>query len=171
MFSRLHRSAGAFVAGILLLAVACGTATAGEADMENYRLTEDGLDNFEQATESLYAFMAAHPEYRQALRESEGGDDDEDFAAIAQRFEAGAPGISEVMEDAGMPLEEYFRFTMVFALNAFSVAMIDQYGGKQEDADLTDTARSNIAFVRTNMQRFTDLDARMKKQYGPIMDE
>lgn len=163
---RKSASMTAFLA--LLLATA---ASASESPMDTYRLTESGLDNYEKTTESVYEFLKAHPDLNSALQEDDADEsEDFDFAEMARTFEARAPGISEVAEDAGMPLEEYFEFAMVFALNAFSVAITDQYGG-QEDPNLTDVARANLAFVRKHQQRFKEFDARMKKEYGALMDD
>lgn len=170
MFLHGNRSAclAAFLA--LLFAPMAGAAEA-ESPMDTYRLTESGLDRYEKATVAVYEFLRAHPELEESLAE-EADEDAEDptFADMARRFESRAPGIGKAARDAGMPLEEYFQFTMVFAMNAFTVAMMDQFGGG-EDADMSAVARDNVAFVRKHQQRFTDFDARMKEKYGDLMDD
>ncbi len=170
MFLNGKRFAG-LTAILALLFAPVATAAEPESPMDTYRLTEAGLDSYEKTTVSVYEFLQAHPELGEALAEEyEPEDEDPTFAEMARRFEAKAPGIGEVARDAGMPLEEYFRFTMVFAMNAFTAAMMDQYGG-QEDPAMSDIARDNLAFVRKHQQRFKDFDARMKEKYGALMGE
>ena len=155
------------IAHVMLVAlmVISGNALAVD-DPENYRLSESALQKYERATVAMYQFARSNPDSVQALKGSD--EDDGDFNAMIRRMDQHAPGLRKAVEASGMKLEEYFVFALTLAGNAIGVAMFDQFGGNE--AELTDLQRANMNFVRSNMERITRFDERMRAEYGDIMN-
>lgn len=166
--SLFHR--GAKAAAMLVLAVFSFSPLA--SDIENYRLTDAGLDRYERATEAMYQFAQAHPEMAQRLENEDEDEEDADGdpSLMAQQLDARAPGLRAAVEKSGMKLEEYFTFTVVMAANAFGVAMAEQFGSADESA-LSSVQRANVQFVRKHMQRFQEFGERMKNKYPDVLQE
>lgn len=162
---RFVRLAGAWLACMLFMVSASVVAD----DAESYRLTDAGLDRYERATEAMYRYAREHPEAIAALESEEGETEDEGFDArrMAAHFDAHAPGLREAMEASGMPLEEYFTFSVTLAASALGAAFAEQYGNPAS-GDMTPLQRDNLAFARKNMQRFQAFGEKMKKQYGDM---
>lgn len=170
MLNRIFRCAPA--ASLLLIAMSSFAAAA--SDIEDYRLTEAGLDRYEHATEAMYRFAADHPEMAQRL-ENEDEDDAEDDAdgdpvLLAQQLDARAPGLRAAVEKSGMKLEEYFTFSIVMAANAFGAVMADQFGTADESS-LGAIQRANLQFVRKHMKRFEEFGARMQQKYPSVTQD
>lgn len=172
MISRAIRFAGTQAAGFLVVLFAAVTniAAAGTASsFDDYRLTDAALNGYERATEIMYQYAVDHPEAMAAMEEDESDDSDFDIGQMAAQIDAKAPGLRKAMEKSGLSLEEYFTFSMVMAVNAFGVAMADQFGGADE-SKLSELQRANMAFIRKHQQRLEQFGERMSEKYGPLTD-
>lgn len=157
--------------GLYLLFLFTGIASA--AGIEDYRLTERGLQQFEKSTEAMFQFMQDNPELARKLREeeedTEDDGEDQDIAAMTSELDQRAPGLRAKVEKSGMKLEEYFTFSVVFAANAFGAAMADQYG-EADNAKLTELQRANLAFVRKYRERIEQFNHEVQEKYGTLDD-
>jgi hypothetical protein len=173
MISHAIRFAGTQAAGFLVVLFAVSVtsvSTAGTASsFDDYRLTDAALNGYERATEIMYQYAVDHPEAMAAMEEDESDDGDFDIGQMTAQIDARAPGLRKAMEKSGLSLEEYFTFSVVMAVNAFGVAMADEFGGADE-AKLSDLQRANMAFIRKHQQRLEAFGERMSEKYGPLTD-
>ncbi|HEX6930051.1 MAG TPA: hypothetical protein VF267_12405 [Gammaproteobacteria bacterium] len=160
------RSCGAL---LLMLLPSFFGANAMAAEPDQYRLTEKALGQYESATEAMYEYMIAHPE-RVEVMESAGDPSMAEPEDLARFYDEHLPGLREAMEASGMSLKDYYVFTFTIVGNAFGLAMAEQFGGA-DDAELTETQRANLAFVRKYGKRFEAFGERMNQKYGNLDTE
>lgn len=134
------------------------------AHAEEFRLTAEGLDAYEQATEIFYAYAVTHPDtVLDTDSETLNQITAEEFR---QRIAANAPELLHALESNGILLAEYHAFSRTLAGYASWLALIEQAG--LDASQLAGIERANLEFVRAHRERFMQFHERMKQKYGAM---
>src|SRR5690606_14772699 len=127
------------------------------AQAEDFLLTAEGLDRYEQATEIFYAWAVMHPDLSlQADGERLGAMTDEEFRA---QIAAVAPELLETLEERGIALAEYHAFSRTLAAYASWLTLMEY--ASFDPSRLSPLERENLEFVRGNRARFIEFHPEM----------
>jgi hypothetical protein len=154
------RRTGALCALLILPLLFCEHAAAQNAAdaaaLAEYRLTDDGLAKFSQATRNLGAAVAADPGLEERMdRKSR---DDATIAETAAIYDS-EPAVRKAVEDADLTSSEYVTFVYSLAQAAMGAWSMQQYG---EDKLPAGTPRENVDFYLANSDKIAALSKEMQ---------
>lgn len=153
------RRTGAFCVLLILPLFFCDRAASQDADaatLAEYRLTDEGLAKFSQATRNLGAAVAADPGLEERMDKK--SQDDATIAETAAIYES-EPAVRKAVEDADMTSSEYVTFVYSLAQAAMGAWTMQQYG---EDKLPAGTPRENVDFYLANTDKIAALSKEMQ---------
>lgn len=128
------------------------------ADLENYALTMEKVNNLAKALSDIGSYTKAHPEVRASL-ETEG-DAGESLDVVAARMNA-IPAIAAILTQDRLQPREFLIAELTFMQSVVAVASkpIDQ--GDREYAAKVHLNPANLAFMRDHRSELKAIQARM----------
>jgi len=117
-------------------------------DALEFKLTDDNLNKFMKAGNSLAFMRARDPQVRGYL-ESIGGSREKDDDAALERLERHAQ-ISKAITDAGLSVRDYYTMTL-------AITSARRFVDNPDAAPPTPTLRENAKFLRDNRQHLAHL--------------
>jgi hypothetical protein len=117
-------------------------------DALEFKLTEDNLNKFMKAGNSL-AFLRARDAQVRGYLESIGGSREKNDDAALERLERHAQ-ISKAITDAGLSVRDYYTMTI-------AIASAQRFVDNPDAAPPTPTLRENAKFLRDNRQHLAHL--------------
>ncbi len=140
----------------LLFGERAAAQDADAATLAAYRLTDEGLAKFSQATRNLGAAVAADPALEERMDEK--AKDDATIAETAAIYDS-EPAVREAVEDADLTSSEYVTFVYSLAQAAMGAWTMQQYG---EDKLPPGIPRENVDFYLANSDRIAALSKEMQ---------
>jgi hypothetical protein len=132
-------------------------AFAQDADMEmlaEYRLTDEGLANFAQASRNVAAAVKADP----SLEDSVDVSDDATIAELADLYDS-HPVVRTAIESAGMTSTEYVTFLYSMIQAGMAAWMVEEYGQTELPEG---TPQENVDYYLANKDKFTALSKELE---------
>jgi hypothetical protein len=118
------------------------------SDALQFRLTEDNLDKFMKAGNSL-AYLRARDAQLRGYLESIGGSREKDDDSALERLEGHAQ-ISQAITDAGISVRDYYTMSL-------AIASAQRFVDNPDAAPPTPTLRENAKFLRDHRQHLAHL--------------
>jgi hypothetical protein len=138
-----------------------GGAFAQGADMEmlaEYRLTDEGLANFAQASRNIAAAVKADP----SLEDSVDVSDDATIAELADLYDS-YPAVRNAIESADMTSTEYVTFLYSMIQAGMAAWMVEEYG----QTEVPDgTPQENVDYYLANKDKFAALSQELQTSAG-----
>lgn len=135
-----------------------------EKEINQYRLTDQKLAQFAEATKNLVLVVEKNPQLKEEWEDLGDTDDPESLSEIVAEFDQ-SPEAKKAVQDAGMTTREYatFEFAMLYAATADFL----QKSGATVPAEYS---RENMEFYRTHQADFMKLEKDLKA-LGQLTDE
>jgi len=124
--------------------------------MRNYKLSMDKLDRWAVSNRAVAVYIKAHPEVKKPGATDIG--DAKTFSEMERRARAEAPGYVKALESSGLSFREWW-LVMGSLMPAYVAAQYERPGMPPAK----DVLPENIAFVKANKQKITDLFAEFQK--------
>lgn len=126
--------------------------------LAEYRLTDEGLDNFSQASRNLAAVARSDP----GLANSMEAPDDATIAETAAMYDA-EPVVREAIEAADMTSAEYVTFMYSMMQAGMAAWLVEEYGQTDLPAG---TPRENVDYYIANKERIAAMTEEMQELSG-----
>jgi hypothetical protein len=159
------RHAAALLAALFLPALLLGGAAAQDESVDmgadaaavaEYRLSEDALAKFTQATRNLGAALKADPGLEGRMDQKAAGNGTIAEAVAVYESE---PAVRRAIESADMTSTEYITFMYAMTQAAMGAWLVQQYGEQQLPPD---TPRENVDFYLANADKIAALSREMQ---------
>jgi hypothetical protein len=128
-----------------------------DADLEmlaEYRLTDDGLANFAQASRNVAAAVKADP----SLEDSVDASDDATIAELAALYDS-YPAVRKAIESADMTSTEYVTFLYSMIQAGMAAWVVEEYGQTELPEG---TPQENVDYYLANKDKFTALSKELQ---------
>lgn len=161
MFRRRCSALCALIFAFQLFSTSHVSAQEDDADakaLAEYRLTDEGLDNFSQASRNLAAVAKTDP----GLANSMEGSDDATIAETAAMYDA-EPVVREAIEAADMTSAEYVTFMYSLIQAGMAAWLAEEYGQTELPEG---TPRENVDYYIANKEKIEALTEEMQQLSG-----
>ena len=151
---------------LALLIVGHVSAQGGDADekaLAEYRLTDEGLEKFIQASRNLAAAVKADPRLAGALE----GADDGTIEETAARYDS-QPSVRRAMESADMTSAEYLTFMYSMIQAGMAAWLAEEYGSSELPEG---TPRQNVDYYIANKDKLAAATAELQELSGEAENE
>lgn len=124
--------------------------------LAGYRLTDEGVENFAQASRNLVAALKADPGLERVMEGSGEGT----IAETAAMYDA-QPAVRKAIESANMTSLEYVTFLGSMIQAGMAAWLVEEYG---QDKLPEGMPRENVDYYLANKDKFAVLTAELEQQ-------
>ncbi|MGH8496657.1 MAG: hypothetical protein ACREVN_11040 [Gammaproteobacteria bacterium] len=161
LFNRRWAAVCAAIAALQLFGAGPVMAQADSPDakaLAEYRLTDEGVENFTKASRNLIAAFKADPGLGQAME----GSDNATIAETAAAYDA-QPAVRKAIESADMTSKEYITFMYSMFQAGLAGWLVEEYGQTELPEG---TPRENVDYYLAHKEELAALSAELQELSG-----